>query len=87
VNQSRQLRAFPRSQRWLAGLFFALLLIFASPVTGWAQATATISGTVKEPSGTPLAGATVTVKNIETGAQRVVTTDSAGRYVVPSLAV
>jgi hypothetical protein len=50
-----------------------------------AQVTAAISGTVQDPSGTGVAGATVTVKSVETGAGRTSITDSAGHYAVLSL--
>ena len=50
-----------------------------------AQVTAAISGTVADPTGGGVAGATVTVKSLETGATRVTTTDSAGHYTILSL--
>jgi hypothetical protein len=46
----------------------------------WAQVSATISGKVEDASGAAIRGATVTVKSVETGATRVVTTDEAGNY-------
>jgi hypothetical protein len=49
------------------------------------QSTASISGTVTDPSGAVVAGAHVTVHNLGTGEDRKVDTDSAGLYVVPSL--
>lgn len=50
-----------------------------------AQSTATLAGTVKDPSGAVLPGATVVVHNNGTGADRSLHSDSAGQYVVPSL--
>lgn len=50
-----------------------------------AQVTAAISGTVSDSSGSGVAGATVTVKSIETGAIRTTTTDSSGNYAILSL--
>jgi len=58
-----------------------------SQSSGWAQATATISGTVVDTSDAAVRGATVTVKSLETGATRVVSTDEVGSYTVLSLPV
>jgi hypothetical protein len=51
----------------------------------WSQSTASITGTVTDPSGAVVPGAHVTVHSIATGEDRVISTDSAGLYVVPSL--
>jgi opacity protein-like surface antigen len=47
--------------------------------------TGRISGTVIDKSGASILGATVTVTDVERGTPRVVTTDTAGAYNVPSL--
>src|SRR5579885_2305043 len=60
-------------------LLFSTVSLFAQGTTG------TISGTVKDQTGAVLPGASIQVKNQETGLARTVTTDSAGRYRVPSL--
>ncbi len=57
-----------------------------SGVSAFAQSTATLAGTIKDPSGAVLPGATVVVHNNGTGAERTFVSDSAGQYVVPSLA-
>jgi Carboxypeptidase regulatory-like domain/TonB dependent receptor len=49
--------------------------------------TGTISGVVQDSSGASIAGAMVTIKNVDTGATRVLTSDVAGRYVAPVLPV
>ena len=64
-------------------LLFGLLLT-AIPVFGQAEAGA-ISGTVKDATGAVIAGATVVVKSLATGAERNATTGSIGQYQVPSL--
>ena len=46
----------------------------------WAQVSATLSGTVTDQSGAFVSGAEVTVRSVETGAERTTTTDSAGHY-------
>ena len=62
-----------------------LTLCCVQPVR--AQVSASIKGTVSDPSGAPVPSATVTVNNIETGALRSATTDDAGRYQIILLAV
>src|ERR1035437_943138 len=57
--------------------------IFAISASG--QSTATLSGTVSDPTGAVLPNAQVQVHSLATGADRVITTDGAGLYVVPSL--
>ncbi len=66
--------------------FFALTLLLAVCAPRiWAQSTATLSGTVTDPSGAVVPHARVTVHSYATGADRVIDTDDAGLYVVPSL--
>ena len=48
---------------------------------------AQLSGIVKTPSGQPVDGATVVIRNTETGFVRTVQTDSTGRYVATALPV
>ena len=51
-----------------------------------AQTDATITGTVRDATNAGLPVASVTIRNIETGAIRKVITDSEGRYAAPALA-
>ena len=74
-------------KRRCAGPILCVLTAFVSQGSGWAQVAATISGTVEDTSGAAVHGATVTVKSLESGATRVVTTDQAGGYTVLSLPV
>ena len=64
-----------------------LMLTFAAPIPVLAQGetTSAIVGTVVDPSGAPIAGATVTVTGSETGSRRIARTDDAGRFSVPQL--
>jgi hypothetical protein len=48
---------------------------------------ATLSGTVRDSTGAALSGATVTVKQLETGASRRLVTGADGRYAAPSVPV
>jgi hypothetical protein len=72
-------------QRFSTLLFgFATLSLLGAGIC-LAQSTATLSGTVSDPSGAVLPGAQVTVHSVGTGLDRQVTTDGAGIYAVPSL--
>jgi hypothetical protein len=57
------------------------------PVTAWAQVTASISGKVVDASNTGVQGASVTVKSLETGAARTVTTGDDGDFRVLSVPI
>jgi hypothetical protein len=59
----------------MAGVFLALACTGAH-----AQATGSISGTVADPSGAVISGATVQVVQTETNETRTLTSDSGGRY-------
>jgi hypothetical protein len=58
--------------------FMMAALLGTTPA--WPQVFAAISGKVEDASGAAVAGATVTVKSLETGATRVVTTDDTGTF-------
>ena len=53
----------------------------------WAQATAQITGTVRDQSGGVLPGADVTVTHTGTGIMRTTVTDESGSFVLPNLAL
>src|SRR4051794_6817256 len=53
----------------------------------WAQATAQISGTVKDQTGAVLPGVEVTATQTETGIARSAVTNETGSYVLPNLAI
>src|ERR1051325_10411613 len=55
-------------------------------VSGWAQATAQISGTVGDQTGAVLPGVEVTATQLATGIARTVVTNEVGSYVLPNLA-
>jgi hypothetical protein len=65
-------------------LFVLSSLFFISQVTAQTF-TGTFVGTVTDASGAGVAGATVTITNIETSAQRMVNTDASGGFVVTLL--
>ena len=65
---------------------FCLFLLLMAAVSGFAQSgTGTITGTVTDPKGLVLTGATVTVRNTETGIERVLKTNESGLYSAPFL--
>lgn len=65
-------------------LIAALTLLLSFCVPGQTP-TGTVQGTVTDPSGGLVSGATVTVTNSGTNEKKELKTDSAGRYVVPFL--
>jgi hypothetical protein len=70
--------------------FAAVAVLFMSAVVSpavYAQSDGSISGTVSDSTGGAVAGATVSIKNSETGAVRTLSTDENGRFSAYSLAV
>src|ERR1041385_3188888 len=66
-------------------LFIALLIfLLAHPVFSQ-SVTATLRGTVKDPEGAAVPGATVTATNTEKGIERTVMTNERGDYVITQL--
>src|SRR5262245_51255015 len=63
----------------------ALLLSVLTCTGVWAQATAQISGTIKDPSGAVLPGAEVTATQTDTGVARMTVSNETGAYVLPNL--
>ena len=63
------------------------ILVFASlmSLTAFGQVSSSISGTVKDPNGEVVSGATVIVKNDATGVEFRATSSGSGVYTVPSL--
>ncbi|HEX3738527.1 MAG TPA: carboxypeptidase regulatory-like domain-containing protein [Terriglobales bacterium] len=60
-----------------------LLCLFSSVPLVAQKITGTILGTVSDPSGAAISGATVTARNTGTGDSRTATTNSAGTYTFP----
>src|SRR6202795_1333204 len=64
-----------------------LFLFFAMSLPGLAQSTAgRVLGSVSDPSGAAVTGASVIVTDVERGTSRTLTTDQAGEYVAADLA-
>src|SRR5438067_2944328 len=69
-------------------MFTIVLLIYPLLcANAWAQATAQISGTVRDQSGAVLPGVEVTATQTETGISRTTVTNETGSYVLPNLAL
>ena len=69
-----------------ATVFVAQLLIFGATLRAQLNL-ATVLGTIKDTSGAVVPNATVTIRNLGTGLERPVTTDSSGDYTITNLAV
>lgn len=78
-------KAGASSLRWLSVLTVVLSLLLGHAAFG--QATASISGTVLDKTGSGIVGAKMTVTAQATGLIRNVPTDSIGHYLVPLLPV
>src|SRR4051812_45014994 len=65
---------------WRLNFVIIAVVLAAAAEPLRAQATAAISGRVEDSSGAVVGGAIVTVKSLETGVARVVTTDEAGNF-------
>ena len=73
------------SGKFLKSLFALVVLVLVCVSSSFAQSTATLSGMVTDPSGAVVPNARITVHSLATGIERVVVTDDAGIYVIPSL--
>src|SRR3989454_3693805 len=62
-----------------------LLILVLSAGAAWGQATAQISGTVRDSSGAVLPGVEITATQTDTGIARTTITNETGFYVLPSL--
>ena len=87
MNAGKSLQESQGRRFWTASLvgLVVLWLGFSRPLH--AQTEASIFGTITDSTGAVLPGALVTVKSLETGSLRVVTSDEEGRYEAPLVAV
>ena len=77
-----------RSYKWwqaILPLFLLSLICLVTPSGARAQTTATLSGTVQDPSGGVIPGAQVTLTNDATHDKRAVMSNASGLYAFPSL--
>src|SRR5262245_18466175 len=66
--------------KWWFLVLVTTIFFTLSITSAVAQTTATMTGRVEDSEGALIAGAIVTVKSVETGLTRVVTTDEAGYF-------
>jgi protocatechuate 3,4-dioxygenase beta subunit len=64
----------------LAALAFAVLAMLTPALVGQSAGTGALTGTVTDPSGAIVSGATVTLANTQTGQERTTTTGTDGAY-------
>jgi len=75
-------------ERWIVmlTLIFAAVFVFAlSASLSWAQATATVNGTVRDSGGAVVTEATVVLHNRDTNLNRTAVTNGVGAYVMPNV--
>lgn len=85
-SQGNFARRISRRADWKAFPRLLILVSFAT-ASAWAQGEASISGTVSDSTGGVIPGATVTVRNLETGAFRDLITNDSGTYDAPLLPI
>jgi hypothetical protein len=73
------------ARRSIRGAWLLLTLLLLAPLAFGQGITGTITGTVTDPSGAVVPGATVTIKQVSTNAIHKVVTSSAGTYTVTQL--
>ncbi len=74
--------------RWIVRctlVFVMTCFVALSTVYSWAQATAALNGTVRDPAGAVVPEATVVLHNRDTGLERTVMTNSVGEYVMTNV--
>src|SRR5213082_1583716 len=74
-------------KRIVMSMSVALFVSMLGCASLWAQATAQVSGTVKDQSGAVLPGVEITATQTETGISRTAITDEMGSYILPNLPV
>ena len=74
-------------KKFLVGLVTGLLITALSCGSLWAQATAQISGSVRDQSGAVLPGVEVSATQTNTGAVRTTITNETGSYALPNLPI
>jgi hypothetical protein len=76
-----------RVAAWAIALLAVVFLAAAPQLLAQAQNTGSIFGTVVDPTGAVISGATVTLTNTSNGAERVVTSNKNGEYSLQDIAV
>src|SRR5712692_6342075 len=74
-----------RLRNSIASLFILSTLVLVIPRSAWAQATASLNGTVRDSTGAVVPQADVTLHNTQTGTERKTETNDVGVYVIVSV--
>src|SRR5260370_974086 len=74
-----------RLRNSIASLFILTILVLVIPPSAWAQATASLNGTVRDSTGALVPQADVTLHNTQTGTERKTETNDVGVYVIVSV--
>jgi len=78
----------PLKHRAIASLLALTLFIFSLSVPAVAQTVSgNLQGTVTDSNGDAIPGVTITIRNLDTGQERVVITNNAGLYLAPFLPI
>jgi hypothetical protein len=85
VHHAKQLSVWGRLRDAATSLLVVLVLMLLVPHGAWAQATATLTGVVRDPSGALISGANVVLQNTQTTAERETQTNGSGLYVFVSV--
>ena len=73
--------------RFFTALLITAALVFGLASNGFAQAGGSVTGTVKDPSGGVIPGATITLTNATLGNQFNAVSDGQGAYAFPNVPV
>jgi carboxypeptidase family protein/TonB-dependent receptor-like protein len=71
--------------KWILGL--CVFVLFSAVLSAQTISTSQIRGTVSDPSGGAVAGASITLTHVATGAVRTTTSNSDGTYSLPDLSI
>ena len=74
-----------RNRPLASALLLFGLAVYGTPTAGGQAVSGAITGYVYDPSGAPVVGATVMVKNVDTGITTTRNTDSTGLYLITNL--
>ncbi len=86
MNLRYTLSRFPARAKWPAAFATLILAAFLFPSLAQAQFRASLRGTITDPNGGAVVGATVTLTNTNTSEERTSTTDANGVYQFNALA-
>src|SRR5438034_11638810 len=68
-------------------IWSVLAILVLSSATAWAALNGDIGGVVKDARGAVILGATLTIRSVETGAERVLVSDERGQFIATLLPI